>query len=84
MVVCTPLVSLTTGLIKQGAITQEKIVRWLREHPSLTSQALADRNLPEGVKYHLAKLKQAGRIRRIGSTKKGRWEVQRDDDDKRQ
>ncbi|MFA7098260.1 MAG: winged helix-turn-helix transcriptional regulator [Gammaproteobacteria bacterium] len=29
----------------------------------------------DGVKYHLNKLKAAGKIRHVGSTKTGRWEV---------
>jgi ATP-dependent DNA helicase RecG len=29
----------------------------------------------DGVKYHLAKLSAAGRIRHVGPTKAGRWEV---------
>ena len=30
---------------------------------------------PDGVKYHLAKLRTAGAIRHVGPTKAGRWEV---------
>jgi len=29
----------------------------------------------DGIKYHLDKLKAAGKIRHLGSTKAGRWEV---------
>ena len=28
-----------------------------------------------GVKYHLNQLKQTGKLRRLGPTKGGRWEV---------
>ena len=57
--------------------TQERIVALLREDPTLTRKALAERIgiTPDGVKYHLHKLREAGRVRHIGSTKKGQWEV---------
>lgn len=57
--------------------TQERIVALLRGEPELTRRALADRVglSADGVKYHLDRLRQAGRIRHVGPTKKGRWEV---------
>ena len=57
--------------------TRERIVALLRSNPTLTRVALASHIgvTPEGVKYHLAKLRAAGRIRHVGPTKKGRWEV---------
>ena len=57
--------------------TQEKILALLREDPGLTRRDLATRIgiTADGIKYHLDKLKRAGRIRRVGATKKGRWEV---------
>ena len=57
--------------------TRERIVALLRSNPTLTRDALASHIgvTPEGVKYHLDKLRAAGRIRHVGPTKKGRWEV---------
>jgi ATP-dependent DNA helicase RecG len=57
--------------------TQERICRLLRDNPRITRQALAGLLdlTPDGVKYHLAKLKAAGRIRHVGPTKAGHWEV---------
>ena len=57
--------------------TRERIVALLRSNPTLTRDALASRIgiTPEGVKYHLDKLRKAGRIRHVGPTKKGRWEI---------
>jgi ATP-dependent DNA helicase RecG len=57
--------------------TQEQILSLLREDPTLTRKALADRIgiTADGVKYHLDRLRDAGRIRHVGPTKKGRWEV---------
>ena len=61
--------------------TQEKIVALLRERPELTRNALAVQIgiTSNGVKYHLDNLKKAGRIQRIGSTKKGCWKVTEND-----
>jgi predicted ArsR family transcriptional regulator len=49
----------------------------LRAELTLTHKLLAQRlSISEnGVKYHLNKLKAAGRIRHVGPTKAGRWEV---------
>ena len=57
--------------------TQEKILAGLRAEPTLTRKLLAQRLgiSEDGVKYHLNKLKAAGRIRHVGPTKGGRWEV---------
>lgn len=56
---------------------QESIIAALRAEPTLTRRVLAERIglTPDGVKYHLAKLTAAGRLRHTGSTKAGRWEV---------
>ncbi|NLX98033.1 MAG: winged helix-turn-helix transcriptional regulator [Rhodopirellula sp.] len=57
--------------------TPERIVALLRENPRITRKALAQQVgiTLDGVKYHLGKLRQANRIRHVGPTKKGRWEV---------
>ena len=57
--------------------TQERILMLLRENPRLTRKVLAVRIgiTADGVGYHLANLRKAGRIRHVGATKKGRWEV---------
>ena len=53
--------------------TQERILALLRSEPSITRVELARRIglTPDGVKYHLAKLKSAGTIRHVGPTKSG-------------
>ena len=45
--------------------------------PTLTRKALAARIgvTADGIKYHLTKLTENGRIRRVGPTRKGHWEV---------
>jgi ATP-dependent DNA helicase RecG len=57
--------------------TQEKIIAGLRAAPTLTRKLLAQQLgiSEDGVKYHLNKLKATGRIRHVGPTKAGRWEV---------
>ena len=61
---------------QETALTpQERICRLLQSEPRLTRRELAERLslTPDGVKYHLEKLKAAGRIRHVGPTKDGRW-----------
>ncbi len=57
--------------------TQERILALLSAEPSLTRRALSKRIgiSANGIKYHLERLKQAGVIRHVGSTKAGQWEV---------
>ncbi len=64
--------------------TQEKVVALLREHPNLTHKKLATviGVTPDSIKYHLDKLREAGRIRHVGPTKKGHWEVIENDIDR--
>jgi len=52
-------------------------VALLRENPTTTRLVLAKALgiTPDGVKYHLDKLRAAGRIRHLGPTKAGHWEV---------
>ena len=59
---------------------RERILDCLRAEPELTRHALAERVglTPDGVKYHLARLKAAGALRRVGSDRAGRWEVMGD------
>ena len=49
----------------------------LRSQPSITRRETAKRLgiTLEGVRYHLVKLKAAGRIRHVGPSKAGLWEV---------
>ena len=68
----------TVGMIRPDAVpTRNRILAHLRSDPTLTRAALASLVgvTPEGVKYHLDKLRKAGRIRHVGPTKTGRWEI---------
>ena len=66
-----------SGVEADSRSTRDRIVALLRIDPTLTRAALATHvgMTPEGVKYHLDKLREAGRIRHVGPTKKGRWEI---------
>ena len=57
--------------------TQERILALLTADPEITRRRLAERLgiTPDGVKYHLDKLRTDGVIRHVGATKAGRWEV---------
>jgi len=48
-------------------------------HPSVTTPEIAAKlNLTEnGVNYHLRKLQQANRLKRVGGRKRGHWHVLR-------
>ena len=54
------------------------VLELLRETPDLTRRELAEKIADiteDGVKYHLDKLKEEGRIKRVGGRKTGHWEV---------
>jgi ATP-dependent DNA helicase RecG len=57
--------------------TTMKILELMQENVTVTRAELADATslTPDGIKWHIAKLKAQGRIRRIGPDKGGRWEV---------
>jgi ATP-dependent DNA helicase RecG len=57
--------------------TQENLLALLRGQPDMTIAELAIqlKITPIGVRYHLAKLKDAGTIQRVGSSRSGYWKV---------
>ena len=57
--------------------TAERIMAEIRKHPFTTREQLAEviGITPDGIKKQLAKLKKAGKIRHVGATKKGHWEI---------
>jgi len=60
--------------------TQEKVLAILRKQSGATRNELADRIgiTPDGIKYHLTKLRASGVIRHIDPTKSGHWEFLED------
>lgn len=57
--------------------TKEILLQLLRQQPQLSIPALASAIgiSADGIKYHLTRLKRAGKLRHIGPTKGGHWEV---------
>jgi ATP-dependent DNA helicase RecG len=57
--------------------TDEKILGAIKNEPSTTIESLAKTIglSKDGVKYNLKKLKDSGKIRRIGGDKGGYWEI---------
>ncbi len=62
--------------------TQEMILGLIKTNPAITRKGLAEKTglTPDGIKYHLDKLRKQGVIRHVGATKKGHWEVVEDDE----
>jgi ATP-dependent DNA helicase RecG len=57
--------------------SEQAILRLIRENPTITRSALANKlNLSEGgVRYNTDKLQRAGVLKRVGGKKAGRWEA---------
>lgn len=57
--------------------TQEKILSLISEQPTITRKKISEviGLSSDGVKYHLTKLTAANRIRHVGPTKAGHWEI---------
>ena len=62
---------------ERPARMKEKLLLLIRQQPEITAAALSAATGIgiDGVNYHLNQLKQAGKLRRVGSTKAGRWEL---------
>lgn len=75
----TPTTTGETPGKELGTLTkQEKIVlQLIVETPKISHREIAVkmRLTEDGVRYHTRKLRKKGRLRRIGSTKGGAWEV---------
>lgn len=57
--------------------TQEMILDEIRKHPFTTREQLAKviGITPDGIKKQLDKMKKAKRIKHVGPTKGGHWEI---------
>ena len=57
--------------------TQEMILDEIRKHPFTTREQLAKviGITPDGIKKQLDKMKKANRIKHVGPTKGGHWEI---------
>lgn len=64
-----------TGLTEE----EEKLLNWIKQNPDMTNTLIAeslDWSVSK-VKYYIQKLKQANQIKRIGTSRKGQWEILR-------
>lgn len=61
--------------------TQEKLLAMIKEEPTLTARRLSEKLgiSFDGVRYHLARLRKAGKIRHEGPTRKGWWVIDEQD-----
>ena len=69
----------TTQMPTQNAtqIISEKIIELLIQHPTMSRKKLAEALgdiTEDGVKYHLNKLKEERKIKRVGGTR-GKWKI---------
>ena len=57
--------------------TVEKILQLIKENPRMTQEELAEKTKlsRRGIEWNINKLKEAGRIKRVGPDKGGNWEV---------
>ena len=57
--------------------TAERIIEEIRKNPFTTRKQLSEviGITPDGIKKQLDKLKKVGKIRHVGATKKGHWEI---------
>ncbi len=63
----------------QTVLTEEekKLLHWVKQNPDMTNALLAESLnwSVSKVKYYIQKLKQANKIKRTGTSRKGHWEV---------
>jgi predicted HTH transcriptional regulator len=57
--------------------TVEKILELIGSNPSITQKELMEKTglTRRGVEWNLSKLKERGKLKRVGSDKGGHWEV---------
>ncbi len=64
-------------MVKTVEKTVEKIISLIRENPTITAKQIEEMTKlsRRGVEYNLDKLKNEGRLKRIGADKGGYWQV---------
>jgi ATP-dependent DNA helicase RecG len=62
---------------KRGADIREQVLAMLKSQPNLSTKALAQHAGLSlySVRHHLEALKASGRIRHVGPSKSGYWEI---------
>jgi ATP-dependent DNA helicase RecG len=74
---CLFIATVHRKAVKGSEKSSEKILSLLKTEPELSAREIARKIdiSPRAVEKQIAKLRQAGRLRRIGPAKGGRWEV---------
>jgi hypothetical protein len=67
----------TETRVKTREKTREKILEHIRVNPNITNQELADtlELTVKGIEWQIKKLKEDGKLERIGGAKGGHWEI---------
>lgn len=68
----------TKEIVKEKNSVQEQILIFMLNNPKITAEQIANELetiTVNGVRYHIRKLKAAGRLKRERSTKSGKWIV---------
>lgn len=57
--------------------TVDKIILLIKKNPNITVKELSLKVglSVRGVEWNISKLKEKGKLKRIGSTKKGQWKI---------
>ena len=58
-------------------VEEKMLLKWIKQNPDMTNILLAeslDWSVSK-VKYYIQKLKQANKIKRVGTSRKGQWEI---------
>jgi ATP-dependent DNA helicase RecG len=74
---CLFIATVHRKAVKGSEKSSEKILSLLKTEPELSAREIARKIdiSPRAVEKQIAKLRHAGRLRRIGPAKGGRWEV---------
>jgi len=80
-VIYESIISSVKGSVKGSVNTEDKILLYIKENPTATIKTLAEvlDLTSRAIEKQIAKLKTEGRLQRIGSARKGHWEVDVDD-----
>ena len=67
----------TETRVKTRVKTREKILELISANPNITNQELADtlQLTVKGIEWQIKKLKEDGKLERIGGAKGGHWEI---------
>jgi predicted HTH transcriptional regulator len=82
-VIYESIVSSVKGSVNSSVNTEDKILLYLKENPTATIKTLSEvlTLSTRAIEKQIAKLKTEGKLERIGSARKGHWEVKEENAD---